>query len=594
MQLLRSVGIEDDNMFVTSFVLEAIFESLLYANDVVTADDTSATMAVEAILGLKDKNLPDDVPVFGFWPQRLIEGNIPGRYYWGQWPINLAGASQQGIEWDEVLEAIMDALGMHNEWEKFGPALAHFLAGLDIMFQIPSDSDDTSVVLALGRFMPLMRTLLPGATTTWSRAGYEAEKAFREILKYSYCPASGVPDKSTIDPRTYMWSHKYFNNQTNPLQCFVTTWIQNSSFSVSVSMNRTVGPQMPLMVNNVDPTVCSNALYAMSTHLVSGADTTWFTGSIEMRWLYLSTANFVNYALGTQPQQSRPDLEMLYYPPVYNLGLFVARHVHMLESWLASRNATTFPFQEMDQVYTELKSALRSGAMTYITDHVNKSCWGNCDESLANQSCWDGFLGNGDTDSKGERTPHYEDRFFSTGVVLNTLLDTWTVSDLSAKPATLRWLADTPTASKLLAAQASSYLHHALHFSNTSFENAFFSGSAKYWEQYPFWYPANTRVDVRTNATLDCDAMSVVELQDNFYYYFMGASGIMSSAEFERLAARGCCNVSAPTWFSGYNGWREFGPHHPRPPLNAWPFWSAPVMSKALALQGLAKMRLLL
>lgn len=589
-QLIRAFGLEDNNMFVTSFVLEALFEGMLLAPDVAPPNDLSISDAVNAIFSLKDKNLPADVPVFGFWPQLLINSSNPNLPpSWEQWPINLAGGAAEGRSMDLWLKQVFTDLGLLNLWDDFGPQLAQWLFGIEILMQIPSDSDDTAVVLALQHFFNRVKHLVPNAYGMWNSSGYVPSKAFNEILAYSYCPASPELDRNLIDPRTYFWSHEYFNNVTDPKACFVATWLQNISFATKVALNQSSGPQMPLNVNNVDPTVCSNAVYSISTALLHGTEdaSSWFTA--DMKSLYLNTADFVHFALSTQPWQRRPDLETLYYPPVYNLVYFAARHARMLETYLAEHNATTFPFPEIDVVYHALRLALEGGGMTYINMKVNSSCWAEGEFPGNSDVCWDGFLGHADTNALNQSTPHYQDRFFSTAMTLNGLIDAWTYQNGN----TSVWLPSTPANVTALVSGAAMYLHHALSRNDTSFDNAFFSGSGKYWEQYPFWYPQNVLYDVRTNQSVDCANITLDYLGDNYYYWIGGVSGAINDTEFATLAGIGCAGISAPWWFSGYNG--EFAYHHPDGPHgHAWPFWSAPVMSHALALQGFAKARVLL
>jgi hypothetical protein len=56
------------------------------------------------------------------------------------------------------------------------------------------------------------------------------------------------------------------------------------------------------------------------------------------------------------------------------------------------------------------------------------------------------------------------------------------------------------------------------------------------------------------------------------------------------MTKAGCYGVQAPTWFSGYNAnlhvkKNQYGIEP------AWPYWSSPVLSYALAMQVLAKYR---
>jgi hypothetical protein len=579
MQLLRNaMKVSDDNMFVTSFVLEAVYEATALASDVITPDRWSVAAAVNATMGLRDRNLAADVPIFGFWPQRQMPSTY-GPVVWQQWPINLAGFSEIIAGDGSLWQSLSDLLGIGSFWTKYGAQIVEYFHGLTVLFQIPSDADDSSVVMALSRAILESADAYPEAAALWSTANLNMSKAFELYDHFSYCIASNVEDKNIIDPRTYFWARPYLNNITDKEACIVVTWMQNASETMRIVTNRSAGVPIPINVNNLDPTVGANSIYAMSTSLLYN-HSEWFVFSERRRKLYLQTADFVAYAVRTQQDQRRPDLELLYYPPVYNIIWFAARHVRMLNDHIALKGA--LPFAEMEQVRVLLTRALRDGGLGYVADTAKAGEEG-C--GYANSSCWDGFLGEADTDAQGNSTPHYEDRYTNTAVVALAIMDMYSVRNGTR----LIWVVDVPVLAKTLVSTAVTYLRASLRNSTTKFDNAFFSGSGKYWEQYPFWYPANVRFNYRNNASVNCSG-NLDDLGNEYYTTLYGASGKISDDEFAAMTKAGCYGVKAPTWFSGYNAnlhvkKNQYGIEP------AWPYWSSPVLSYALAMQVLAKYR---
>lgn len=597
LQLLRSVGVPDNNMFVSSFVLESVLEALLFSSDLVEPMDDRVQLVMEAIVELKDKNRSPREPIFGFWPQVWTNGSTPNMSgSFEQWPINLAGGAQNAVNILEWVRTMLIDVNERSLWESFGPMLIGEMEGVQQMMEIPSDADDTSVILALQRFAPVLCRTLPKSCATWKTARYDFGLAFETIRKHSYCPYDSNADegKRLIDPRTYYWMHEYLQAKSNSTEtstkCFVATWLQNLSTSIDVMMGNISAPTMPLNVNNVDPTVCSNALYAMSAHLLyddSNATSEWFNQ--EMRALYLSTADLVAYALGRQMNETRPDLEMLYYPPKYNLNFFAARHLRMLETYLIENEVKAFPYHEMEVVRSKLSVALRGGeGLAFLTNsHRSQECMHGGSNSTT-MRCWDGFLGHADTDDNGTATPHYEDRFFSTAVAANALLDAFTTIPNSSSSTVLVWLPGTPLDVVSLVTGAAEYLIAASSEPSTSYLNSFFSGSFKYWEQKPFWYPANKRYNMLDGSQVNCSNITMAEVDMNFPFYVFGVEGVMPTTEFDRLVREGCAKIPTPTWFTGYNG------EHAYPNGNegkGWPFWSSVALSKSFALRALSKYR---
>jgi hypothetical protein len=434
-----------------------------------------------------------------------------------------------------------------------------------VVFNIPSDADDTGASIALLHRLaePHVAALLPASAKRVAARGFVDSKAFAALLEFSYCPASADRNRNTIDPRTYYWARGFLNTLTDPDECIVTTWLSN--FDRQQATYAAAGAQMPFNVNNVDPTVAGNALYAMSSALLRG-DAAWLAASTKAQKLYETTARFVAWTVAHQPNIARPDLETLYYPPTIDIFGFTARHVRLLQS-----HRGPLPLPLLDATLTRLRAALLSGGMAFLHGAMSPDCAGA-------EACWDGFLGAKDTDMKGRPTPHHDDRFFTTASAVRGLLALWTTRAPSpaASPAaeTVQWLPGTPVAAKALAGRGAAWLlaHH--NGTARSFGNAFFSGSIHSFNTLPFLYPANVHLNVSSNVPFTCQNTTGNWGDDTMFAW----RGTATEAEYQKLLAAGCAWARNESFkFDGFNG--------PTP----WPFWSAPPLSKAIALQVLSE-----
>jgi hypothetical protein len=69
--LRQLVQIDDENMFVTNFVLYGLLE----AESLCTLKtDQRFNRSLQTIASFRDKNQPEGVPQYTFWPQKLING----------------------------------------------------------------------------------------------------------------------------------------------------------------------------------------------------------------------------------------------------------------------------------------------------------------------------------------------------------------------------------------------------------------------------------------------------------------------------------------------------------------------------------------
>ena len=96
-------------------------------------------------------------------------------------------------------------------------------------FRLPADFDDTFVNIGLGALLHDSQTKFPNAHKAWQDANRNVSSAFRALKRYAYRPLSADTGVNTIDPRTYFYMYKFFENQDQPLTnpAFVATWVSS-------------------------------------------------------------------------------------------------------------------------------------------------------------------------------------------------------------------------------------------------------------------------------------------------------------------------------------------------------------------------------
>lgn len=111
------------------------------------------------------------------------------------------------------------------------------------------------------------------------------------------------------------------------------------------------------------------------------------------------------------------------------------------------------------------------------------------------EAYWESYLGN------YANVTRHEDRLYSTVAAMNALLDTFTSTSSDRKIRT--WLPNTPQKVKDILALSVTFVQNAYAKSDTSYDNAFFSGSVKGLDSLPFFYPFNEIRYLSNNKTVD-------------------------------------------------------------------------------------------
>ncbi|VDI64192.1 Hypothetical predicted protein, partial [Mytilus galloprovincialis] len=420
----------DNNMFATAWITSCLVEAYRYGNAPKPTED-QIIMSVDAIMDHRNKNLKYANSIMAFWPQILDE---EFKVYQST-PVNLLAMFNltQTTNWTVVYD-LFDKIGLHDVTE----IMKHLLAtreGYQHVFKIPPDFDDTSVNLGLGSLLRDNVIHFPYASAAWEGQNKKAASEKKDVS-------------------------------------LVTTWVQDL---VDVKTQYFQGIDTPGNVNNVDITVCANALFGITNAILSGLVTSEVLYDPVLQQLYLNTSTMIEFQIQTN-FSGRPDLALTYYPSVFEFYWFVARTYTQLER---KARIGELPHEAMRTVMEGLGSALKGN----MTQHVISQSKMEGNDMIY----YDDFLGDGDIDNNKKHVEFGEDRLWTTSMAINALITTWTVyNDATQK---LNWYDDTPTEVKTTVQKATTWLNTYILSGKYQPWNAFFSGSFKgfgtSWSSYP-------------------------------------------------------------------------------------------------------------
>ena len=224
-----------------------------------TIDTEHLSLAIDAIETFHDQNQNDStVPLMTFWSQtyNATDGT------WDSTPDNLRfllGDLDKNLE---IIEDLLKKLGIKNVAQLIDKLRAG-AEGIENVFQIPADFDDTYLNIGIGAQLKLLQDQYPSLYSRWVQSNSNMKKLVELTTRYAYRPSSSNPDESTIDPRTYFWIRDFIRD--NPQAVLATTWAQGIS-DVRYLAHR--GVRMPFNLNNVDVTVSANVLYGITSAFV--------------------------------------------------------------------------------------------------------------------------------------------------------------------------------------------------------------------------------------------------------------------------------------------------------------------------------------
>jgi len=568
----RKFAIPDSNMFVTNFVVYTLLESHKLGS--IDLDSTVLEDAIDAILTFKDKNREnyETDTVYTFWPQ--IYNSTMNVY--SQYPMNLNHLIAQYGSFQKFVDFFAEEfklLNVLNDMEMIAEALDTVL----MAFHIPSDADDSGCNLGLGQVLVnLPDSQFASTIANWKQSNSNITSLFDTYTKYAYRPFSSVLDENSIDPRSYyvlqgfLTAWKESGRDLNSL-LLPTTWFE----SMSEQKNTFPDLQMPFNVNNVDFSVATNTLFGISSAIYqlqkdSGASENDINliFNQDLQNLCLSTAYLIENVVASQIVYNRSDLALLYYPSIYDFTWFVSRTVFFLEEFqLAASNSNgeiVFP-ETLSQVLSILSQVVESQMTNQLIERMNV-------DAKSGGIYWDDFLGDGDT-LFGKPEKYGEDRFFSTSLSVNALIDTWTLPSSSSSTARV-WKSNTPDMVQTVVKSAILYINTFILDHPEQTFNAFFSGSVKGTDTLDFFYPAN--LCIFFNGTI-CNPHVDYE---NQFELANAVSGYIDSITYAEMVQQSWGNMPTPTIFHGYNN-------------ASFPYWSSKPLTYSISILALSKYTIL-
>jgi len=294
-------------------------------------------------------------------------------------------------------------------------------------------------------------------------------------------------------------------------------------------------------VNNLDLSVQANAVYGIVSAVIENLDgSRWF--DFETQDLAYDAVDLMTWAIRNGNLLTRPDLALLYYPPIYSFYWFTSRTLRIL-----NERQDKLPFSILEDIREKLDDALKNYATNQILNLAKKQ---------ADFTFFDDFLGNNDKDLIGKPKNNADDRIFSTSMAVNFLIDTWTAYG--------KWHHNTPKAVINTVKSCISFLVDDALAEKYHKNNAFFAGPIKGIVDLPYFYPAN-RLEFLNKTTLPIDDQNKGDINENL---IPAVSGIYSKADYYRSLNQTHFSEKVPLDFKGYNVQGNF-----------FPFWSSTTLT---------------
>lgn len=466
--LFRLFQIEDSNFFVTGWIVELMLQADQISKGVVYLSQDYLIPAQAALNEYRDKNYPVGEAIYSFWPQVEYNGTyiaFPPNLVWllaqsytgPENPLEqIVSELSEGIFDGEDLNSVLGDIHWNHKRVDDNESQAR-------AFFIPADFDDMGVNLGLGSLLSLQSQSHNGydyVSQQWLSENNNWSALFAAYNTYAYQPFANDNNLNLIDPRTYAWINNYLQlkNSSVPIS-IITTWVLDVEFNRQTYYDLYA---MPFNINNVDASVCANAIYGI-THAVLQFPDAAAAFDSDSQKLYQDTVDLLSW-LVRHPDilNKRPDLVLLYYMGTYNFYFFVSRTLNLLNAYSGS-----LPFPCFEYARIELQEALRTGGTEYIMSKaIHDSPY----------VYWEDFLGTNDTTITGETVDRGDDRICTTAVSVLALLNSWTSASSRCM---FDFANDVP-------ANVTSAMENAVKFlidyaagERYRHENAFFSGSVK-------------------------------------------------------------------------------------------------------------------
>lgn len=547
----RNFFCPDTNMFVTNFVVVILLEVSKMKE--IDLKDEVIINALNVMLEFKDNNHPNS-PIYSFWRQ------IKNGKYWSANPESMVTIMKNLPDMDKLIK-IAKLFGLKKVVDFF-ETFKQLWIGFQYAYRIPGDLDDTYTAVAVSAMLKDLNNTSFNNVWFSNTTNDNLFELFESIKQFTYKPFNNTEEYS-LDPRTYIWIHDFVHtmkNRTDIQTIIPTTWMWKWSWSLE--SNGFVN--MPFNTNNVDLNVVGNFLFGIINTLIYNKDHELLNKIAENKEnvdLILTTIELFIWSVENDIVGKRYDVTILYYPSIWDYYWLISRSSYLITSYLDVNN--------YDQSYVHLRglvekiilgnSRIRDQLKTNMMNYLNKKVV--VDE---NQAYVFEFLGNYNGKTRNE------DSLFSTGLVINSLINTWT----NKRNNKVSWDEDVSDSTKVLLKKLTNYVISKVNEKKPNRLGAFFSGSVhNSYSSYPTFYPANFK------KTLNGTDIPYEDFDKIPFDYTYAVNGYMSEEEFNDQK---------------YNK-THFGRKTPLVPddLNGseFPFWSSQAMTDSIVLLALSKVK---
>lgn len=255
-------------------------------------------------------------------------------------------------------------------------------------FHIPPDFDDSALNIGFGSMLSQQANKLP--FQMWKENNANFTHMFQALKKYAYRPFNRGREEATIDPRTYFAMREFLHSiaEDGHPAAFVVTWMH----SIHEDNITRYSIAMPFHVNNVDLTIGTNTLYAITsallTHIADSQE--WFDEDLQM--IYENTTNLIAWMV-ERNFSSRPDIILTYYPSLYNFFWFTARNLNLLRTYAVK---DPLPYPVLTRTMDTLENLMQGTVTRFI---LNKAI--TSEDGLV---YFEEFLGNDDVNILGKNS----------------------------------------------------------------------------------------------------------------------------------------------------------------------------------------------
>lgn len=128
-----------------------------------------------AVASFRDKNTPEGVPQYTFWPQVKVNGT------WTAQASNLIHSINILPNIPPALQKVFDVIGL---------GILSYAKSIAKAFCIPADNDDSSVNLAL---LGLLEETKSSHYEFWNSLHSKKQAYYDRALKYAYRPFGPIP-----------------------------------------------------------------------------------------------------------------------------------------------------------------------------------------------------------------------------------------------------------------------------------------------------------------------------------------------------------------------------------------------------------------